>query len=79
MNNKAGIDTTKVYCGLASYGRSYQITDKNCKTYGCGFSGPNSPAPSGPITNISVFLSINEIYKLTFSETNFNATSIFFM
>ncbi|GEQ66991.1 hypothetical protein JCM33374_g654 [Metschnikowia sp. JCM 33374] len=70
---KSGIDTTKVYGGSANYGRSFRLQDKNCKSYGCPFSG--SPAMPGELTDTPGFSSIGEINQSELSESHFNATS----
>lgn len=75
MIQKSGIDTTKLYGGLANYGRSFKLANTNCKSYLCGFTGPASGATAGSITNTPGFLAISEIDKLTFSETAYNSTS----
>ncbi|GEQ72726.1 hypothetical protein JCM33374_g6414 [Metschnikowia sp. JCM 33374] len=72
---KAGVDTTKVYGGSANYGRTFKLVDKNCKKYSCPFAGPAAATMAGEITNTKGFLSIGEINKSTFSDTNFNETS----
>lgn len=75
MIQKSGIDTTKVYGGLANYGRSFKLKDKKCKSYNCPFDGPSSPVPGGSITTTPGFLSIAELNDIKFSETHFNSTS----
>lgn len=72
MLTKAGIPASKIHGGLANYGRAYELSNANCIGYKCGFT---SNPPSGPYTNSPGFLSINEIENLSFSETEFNATS----
>lgn len=70
---KSGIDTTKVYEGLANYGRSFTLSNKNCINYKRPFT--NSPKEVGPITETPRFLSMDEINSLSFSNTKFNASS----
>nr|AVX51682.1 killer toxin subunit alpha/beta-like protein [Komagataella phaffii] len=72
---KSGIDTTKVHGGLANYGRAFRLNDKNCKSYWCGFQGPSSPLPPGPITGTPGFLALSEIEQLSFNEKTFDSDS----
>ncbi|GEQ66998.1 hypothetical protein JCM33374_g661 [Metschnikowia sp. JCM 33374] len=58
---KSGIDTTKVYGGVANYGRVYRLADPQCKHYKCPFIGPESPVPHGRITQTAGLSSMNEI------------------
>lgn len=40
MADKAGIQMSKIYSGLANYGRSYQVKSTSCIQPGCEFIGP---------------------------------------
>jgi len=67
---KSGIDTTKVYGGLANYGRSFKLKwPGTCETYGCSFTGPDSGATAGNITQTPGVLAISEINALTGTKT----------
>lgn len=61
---KSGIDTTKVYGGLANYARTYELSNKNCNKYGCGFTGPDSGAKLGEVTKTPGIMSENELLEI---------------
>ena len=65
MVTKAGIPSTKVVPGLALYGRSFQMTDKDCKDPECTFTGEESGATKGVCTDTYVFLCLLEIVDPT--------------
>ncbi|GEQ66990.1 hypothetical protein JCM33374_g653 [Metschnikowia sp. JCM 33374] len=72
---KSGIDTTKVYGGLANYGRTFKSADKACTSYKCPFQGPYAKTAAGDVTDTPGFLSIGEINQSRFSESKFNESS----
>ncbi|CUM64419.1 uncharacterized protein PRCAT00002022001 [Priceomyces carsonii] len=74
MLAKAGVTMSKVYGGLVNYGRSYQLSSAKCTAVGCPFTGPNSGAKAGPITNTPGILSEPEINAIA-SSTRKNKRS----
>lgn len=61
MLDKAGIDISKVYGGIANYGRSYKASSHSCLKNGCPFNGPGNKRDS---TNTPGVLSQNEIINM---------------
>ncbi|KAG7663014.1 uncharacterized protein J8A68_003483 [[Candida] subhashii] len=61
---KSGINTKKLYGGVANYGRTFQLNSTSCNTYGCPFTGPNSGAIPGPLTDFAGFMSENELLAI---------------
>lgn len=61
---KSGIDTTKLYGGVANYARSFKLTDTGCTKYGCSFTGPESGAKAGSITKTPGFITENELLSI---------------
>ncbi|KAB5591563.1 hypothetical protein CTheo_4992 [Ceratobasidium theobromae] len=61
-----GIDMRKVNLGLAWYGCSYALADKNCNSYGCLMTGGGA---KGECTNATGMLSYLEITWLIGSNT----------
>ena len=57
----AGVDPSKIDLGIAWYGRGYTLSDPNCNTLGCPFSGPSEP---GKCTNSAGVLSLVEIQQM---------------
>nr|CAC34265.1 hypothetical protein [Schwanniomyces etchellsii] len=64
MITKSGIDTTKVYGGVANYARTYKLKDNNCNKYGCDFTGPESNAITGDITRTPGIMTENELLAI---------------
>ncbi|RLV91965.1 hypothetical protein JA1_003501 [Spathaspora sp. JA1] len=58
---KSGINTRKVYGGLANYARTYKLQDKSCTSYGCPFTGPESSADPGPLSNTPGVMTEDEL------------------
>lgn len=65
---KSGVNTKKVYGGLANYARTYRLSDTSCTDYGCPFTGPDSGALAGSLTNSPGILSVNELMAIPNSE-----------
>lgn len=65
---KSGIDTTKVYGGLANYARTYQLSDSSCHEYGCGFTGPDSGAEPGDFTKTPGIMTEDELLQIDNSK-----------
>ncbi|RLV93540.1 hypothetical protein JA1_002248 [Spathaspora sp. JA1] len=58
---KSGINTKKLYGGVANYARTYKLQNTGCTTFGCPFTGPESGASAGPITNSPSVMLENEL------------------
>lgn len=58
MLSKAGVDISRVYGGIANYGRSYKALSSSCLKQNCPFSGPGN---SRPMTNTPGVLADSEI------------------
>jgi len=56
-----GLDPQKINFGTAYYGRGYTLSDPDCTTLLCPFSGPSNP---GPCTNYAGMMSLREIEQL---------------
>jgi hypothetical protein len=61
MITKAGIPTNKIAVGVASYGRSYKMTDPSCTGPDCTFTGPDSGAEIGECTRTAGYISNAEL------------------
>jgi GH18 family chitinase len=61
MITKAGVNSGKVVVGVASYGRSFQMTDPTCTGPHCTFTGPLSGATPGECTNTAGYISNAEL------------------
>ncbi|THG96438.1 hypothetical protein EW026_g5395 [Hermanssonia centrifuga] len=55
---RAGVPLNKIVLGLGFYGRSFELSDKDCAAPGCPFNGPAAP---GPCTASAGILSYSEI------------------
>ncbi len=53
MITKAGVEARQIVVGVASYGRSFKMTDSKCKGAMCRFVGPQPAAAKGECTNSS--------------------------
>ncbi|KAL7928246.1 chitinase [Trichoderma chlorosporum] len=61
---KARVPSSKVIVGLASYGRSFKMTNAKCTGPTCTFTGPDSGATPGKCTAVARYISIAEINDL---------------
>ncbi|KAI6750545.1 hypothetical protein HG530_014826 [Fusarium avenaceum] len=61
----AGVNPEKVNLGLAYYARGYTVSDSNCKSIGCKWSGTSRPAPC---TNFGGVMSLEEIERMVKEE-----------
>ncbi|KAL6873022.1 glycoside hydrolase family 18 protein [Trichoderma novae-zelandiae] len=64
MITKAGVEARQVVVGVASYGRSFKMTDPRCKGPMCTFAGPQSLAAQGACTTSSGYISNAEILDI---------------
>ncbi|KAK3299587.1 chitinase [Chaetomium fimeti] len=55
------IDSKKVVMGMGFYGRSFTLTDPNCRTAGCGFSAGGNPGRCSASAGTLMFSEIQEI------------------
>lgn len=55
------IDPKKVVMGMGFYGRSFTLSDPNCKTPGCGFSAGGNPGRCSASAGSLMFSEIREI------------------
>lgn len=79
MVTKAGVPSKKIIAGVSSYGRSFEMKDKNCSGPDCTYTGPESGATPGKCTRTGGYISdaeINEIIKNNQSvETYYDQSS----
>lgn len=68
MITKAGVPTHKLLQGLASYGRSFKMSEAGCTGPMCRFEGNsdsgNSPAKPGRCTDTGGYLALAEIDEI---------------
>ncbi|KAJ3498512.1 hypothetical protein NLG97_g1065 [Lecanicillium saksenae] len=64
MITKAGVPTNKIAVGIASYGRSFQMTDPQCTGPMCTYTGKASGATPGRCTNTAGYISNAEIREI---------------
>ncbi|KAJ5662800.1 hypothetical protein N7507_003531 [Penicillium longicatenatum] len=79
MVTKAGLPSIKVVPGLALYGRSFEMTDKDCKGPECTFVGKESGATKGLCTDTAGYLSnieINDLIAQANGDDNYNDITI---
>ncbi|KAF4505245.1 hypothetical protein G6O67_007215 [Ophiocordyceps sinensis] len=64
--SKAGVPPSKVFVGVASYGRSFRMTDSMCDEPFCTFTGSFSvsEAEPGPCTGVGGYISNGEILEI---------------
>ncbi|EGX90960.1 class V chitinase Chi100 [Cordyceps militaris CM01] len=61
MITKAGVPANKIAVGIASYGRSFQMTDPRCTGPMCTYTGRESGATPGRCTKTAGYISNAEI------------------
>jgi chitinase len=64
MITKAGVPSNMVALGVASYARSFQMTEAGCYGPDCFFTGPDSGATPGVCTNTAGYISNAELYGI---------------
>ncbi|KAJ7505174.1 glycoside hydrolase superfamily [Mycena galericulata] len=64
MITKACVDSNKLIVGVASYGRSFQMTTAGCTGPLCTFTGPASGATPGPCTQTAGYIANAEINQI---------------
>ncbi|KND87760.1 Killer toxin subunits alpha/beta [Tolypocladium ophioglossoides CBS 100239] len=64
MITKAGVPSNKIVVGVASYGRSFQMSKAGCTGPHCGFTGPQSTATKGRCTDAHGYISQAEIDEI---------------
>lgn len=77
MLNKAGIPFNKLYGGLANYARTFQLLTPSKYSKNSGYTGPDSGAVLGPISQIRGVLTNVEIesYSSEFSQNFYDDDS----
>lgn len=72
MVTKAGVKSNKVVVGIASYGRSFYMSEPGCTGPDCTYTGTNkiSDAAEGRCTNTSGYISNAEIRDLILQGQN---------
>lgn len=68
MITKAGVPSNQVVVGVASYARSFQMTEAGCWDETCTFVGPDSGAVPGSCTNTAGYISNAELAAIIESE-----------
>lgn len=63
MITKAGVANNKIFGGVASYGRSFEMEDPSCHGPECKFTGPESGAMAGKCTRTPGYIAEAEIYQ----------------
>ncbi|KAL2827936.1 hypothetical protein BDW59DRAFT_178921 [Aspergillus cavernicola] len=61
MITKAGVSSNKVAVGVASYARSFEMTEAGCWTSMCTYTGPDSGAWPGPCTDTAGYIANYEL------------------
>jgi chitinase len=61
MITKAGVPSNMVVLGVASYARSFQMSEAGCYGVDCYFTGPESGADPGPCTDTAGYISNVEL------------------
>lgn len=69
MVTKAGVPAHKILMGVATYGRSFKMTQPGCWGEMCTFIGGESPAKKGRCTDTGGYLSNAEIFEIAASES----------
>ncbi|KAJ5146642.1 uncharacterized protein N7515_001206 [Penicillium bovifimosum] len=68
MITKAGVPSNQIVVGVASYARSFQMTEAGCWDESCTFVGPNLGAVPGPCTNGAGYISNAELAAIMEDE-----------
>lgn len=74
MLTKAGVKSTKIAVGVASYGRSFRMADQNCEDAMCTFLGGklDSRAYKGRCTSTAGYISNTEITEIINNHGNYS-------
>ncbi|KAJ6151665.1 hypothetical protein N7470_006793 [Penicillium chermesinum] len=75
MITKAGVPGSKVIVGMASYGRSFEMTEAGCTGPNCKYTGPQSGATPGRCTKTAGYIANAEINEII--DTNDSAEKSF--
>ncbi|KAJ5737959.1 glycoside hydrolase [Penicillium malachiteum] len=62
MITKAGVSSNQVAVGVASYARSFQMTEAGCYAPNCTLTGPEFGAYPGPCTDTAGYISNAELF-----------------
>ncbi|PYI35708.1 glycoside hydrolase, partial [Aspergillus indologenus CBS 114.80] len=68
MITKAGVPSNMVAVGVASYARSFQMTEADCYGPDCTFTGPDSGAVPGACTDTAGYISNAELAGIAEEE-----------
>jgi chitinase len=74
MITKANVPSWKVVVGIASYGRSFEMTTAKCTTPECTFTGPLSGAKPGMCTQTAGYLAEAEIEAIDLRDISTSYT-----
>ncbi|KAM0335266.1 hypothetical protein ACHAQA_000310 [Verticillium albo-atrum] len=75
MITKAGVSSTKVFIGIASYGRSFHMSEDDCTGPDCTYTGSRlvSDAMHGPCTDTGGYISSAEIREILWNKNVLDA------
>ncbi|KAJ5713929.1 uncharacterized protein N7483_011110 [Penicillium malachiteum] len=79
MITKAGFPSNKVAVGVASYDRSFEMTEAGCWTNMCTYTGPESGALPGPCTETAGYISNYELELLVHEHLGLQQDSMGYM
>lgn len=68
MITKAGVASNQIAIGVASYARSFQMSEAGCYGPNCTFTGPDSGAVKGPCTDTAGYISNAELAGIADEE-----------
>ncbi|OBR02336.1 Chitinase [Colletotrichum higginsianum IMI 349063] len=76
MITKAGVPSHKVFVGIASYGRSFHMSEEGCTGPECTFTGTRSQSDAmpGPCTDTSGYISSAEIREILWNKDLLDAS-----